>query len=51
MYSTMKTACAPWRKPFPAWQPPEHGYHPHTYGVMLDELMIRLTGSVFGHIG
>ena len=29
----------------PAWQPPEHGYHPHTYGVMLDELMIRLTGE------
>ena len=24
----------------PAWQPPEHGYHPHTYGVMLDELML-----------
>lgn len=29
----------------PEWQPPEHGYHPHTYGVMLDELMIRLTGE------
>jgi len=29
----------------PAWQPPEHGYHPHTYGVMLDELMLRLTGE------
>mgnify|MGYP002669379222 FL=1 len=25
----------------PAWRPPEHGYHPHTYGVMLDELMLR----------
>lgn len=29
----------------PAWQPPEHGYHPHTYGIMLDELMIRITGE------
>ena len=29
----------------PAWRPPEHGYHPHTYGVMLDELMLRLTGE------
>ncbi len=33
----------------PAWQPPEHGYHPHTYGVMLDELMIRLTGERLWH--
>lgn len=29
----------------PAWMPPEHGYHPHTCGVMMDELMIRLTGE------
>ena len=29
----------------PALQPTEHCYHPHTYGVMLDELMIRLTGE------
>lgn len=29
----------------PAWEPPEHGYHPHTYGIMLDELMLRLTGE------
>ncbi len=33
----------------PAWQPPEHGYHPHTYGVMLEELMIRLTGERLWH--
>lgn len=35
----------------PAWQPPEHGYHPHTYGVMLDELMLRLTGNACGATG
>ncbi|MEG1508525.1 MAG: serine hydrolase domain-containing protein [Akkermansia sp.] len=29
----------------PAWLPPEHGYHPHTYGSILDEIMIRLTGE------
>lgn len=29
----------------PAWMPPEHGYHPHTFGPIIDELMLRLTGE------
>lgn len=32
----------------PAWLPPEHGYHPHTYGPMLDVLMLCLTGQRIG---
>lgn len=28
----------------PAWQPPQHGYHPQTFGPMLDILMLELTG-------
>lgn len=32
----------------PAWSPPQHGYHPHTYGIILDEIMIRLTGQKLG---
>ena len=28
----------------PAWAPPQHGYHPHTYGPLLDVLMEALTG-------
>ena len=29
----------------PAWSPPQHGYHPHTYGPMVDILMLELTGE------
>lgn len=29
----------------PAWQPPQHGYHPHTFGPMVDILMTELTGQ------
>lgn len=29
----------------PLWAPPRHGYHPHTYGPMLDILMLALTGQ------
>lgn len=29
----------------PAWQPPQHGYHPHSFGPMLDILMLELTGQ------
>lgn len=29
----------------PAWGPPEHGYHPHTFGPIMNELMLRLTGA------
>lgn len=32
-------------KTTPAWQPPSHGYHPHTFGPIIDELMLRLTGE------
>lgn len=32
----------------PAWAPPQHGYHPHTYGPMLDILMLRLAGERIG---
>jgi CubicO group peptidase (beta-lactamase class C family) len=32
----------------PAWFPHDHGYHPHTYGPILDEIMIRLTGNTVG---
>ncbi len=29
----------------PLWAPPQHGYHPHTLGPMLDIFMCALTGS------
>ncbi len=29
----------------PLWQPPQHGYHPQTFGPMLDILMLELTGQ------
>ncbi len=32
----------------PAWQPPAHGYHPHTIGPMVDVLMLELTGMRLG---
>ncbi len=32
----------------PLWQPPAHGYHPHTLGPMLDILMLELTGLRIG---
>lgn len=32
----------------PAWLPPQHGYHPHTYGPILDALMRFLTGKRIG---
>ncbi|QQL45156.1 serine hydrolase domain-containing protein [Sulfuriroseicoccus oceanibius] len=28
-----------------AWDPPQHGYHPRTYGFLLDEVVRRLTGA------
>ncbi|MFM7180373.1 MAG: serine hydrolase domain-containing protein [Verrucomicrobiales bacterium] len=28
-----------------AWGPPEHGYHPRTFGCLADELVRRLTGA------
>ncbi len=32
----------------PAWLPPEHGYHPQTFGPMLEILMLELTGMRVG---
>lgn len=32
----------------PYFAPPQHGYHPQTFGPMLDELMIRITGERLG---
>lgn len=29
----------------PAWQPPQHGYHPHTFGPIVRVLMQLLTGA------
>ncbi|MBR1997415.1 MAG: serine hydrolase, partial [Akkermansia sp.] len=29
----------------PLWQPPHHGYHPQTFGPMVDVLMLELTGQ------
>jgi len=29
----------------PAWGPPVHGYHPRTYGFLLDEIVRRLTSA------
>lgn len=29
-----------------AWCPPAHGYHPHTFGPLLDILMLSLTGEL-----
>ena len=29
----------------PLWQPPHHGYHPQTFGPMVDILMLELTGQ------
>lgn len=32
----------------PLWQPPQHGYHPQTFGPMLDILMLELVGVRVG---
>lgn len=32
----------------PAWVPPAHGYHPHTYGPLVELLMLALTGQSVG---
>lgn len=32
----------------PAWAPPAHGYHPHTYGPLVELLMLALTGRSVG---
>lgn len=32
----------------PAWLPPHHGYHPQTFGPMVDILMLELTGMRVG---
>ncbi len=32
----------------PAWQPPHHGYHPQTFGPMVDILMLELTSMRVG---
>lgn len=32
----------------PAWAPPQHGYHPHTFGPLADILMLRLAGQRIG---
>ncbi|MBR5895102.1 MAG: beta-lactamase family protein [Akkermansia sp.] len=32
-------------KSTPLWGPPQHGYHPQTFGPMLDILMLELTGQ------
>ncbi len=32
----------------PAWLPPQHGYHPQTFGPILDILMLKLTGMRVG---
>ncbi|MEM6911846.1 MAG: serine hydrolase domain-containing protein [Verrucomicrobiota bacterium] len=29
----------------PHWQPPRHGYHPRTFGFLLDEVVRRLAGG------
>lgn len=29
----------------PQWGPPEHGYHPRTFGYLVDELVRRVTGA------
>jgi CubicO group peptidase (beta-lactamase class C family) len=29
----------------PLWQPPRHGYHPQTFGPIVDILMLELTGQ------
>ena len=29
----------------PSFRPPEHGYHPRTFGCLLDELVRRITGA------
>lgn len=35
-------------KSTPLWQPPQHGYHPQTFGPMVDILMCELTGLRVG---
>lgn len=32
----------------PAWCPPQHGYHPHAFGPLVDLLMLALTGQRIG---
>lgn len=29
----------------PEWNPPQHGYHPHAYGPLVDLIMLALTGK------
>lgn len=33
----------------PAWAPPQHGYHPHAFGPLVDLLMLALTGERICH--
>lgn len=35
-------------KSTPAWEPPQHGYHPHTFGPIIQELMLRISGETIG---
>ncbi len=30
----------------PAWLPPRHGYHPHTFGIITDRIIFGLTGML-----
>lgn len=32
----------------PAWLPPQHGYHPQTFGPLVDILMLKLSGMRVG---
>ena len=40
--------CAAIESSSPAWAPPQHGYHPHTFGPIVEQLMLALTGERIG---
>jgi len=44
-YSDLEACRAAIERTHPAWAPPRHGYHPHTFGPLLDILMLELTGQ------
>lgn len=44
----LRACCTAVEASSPAWAPPQHGYHPHTIGPMVDYLMLQLTGRRVG---
>lgn len=47
-YSDLEACRAAIESSTPEWLPPRHGYHPHTFGPLVDILMLLLTGLRIG---